>query len=323
MQDPIPPAVWVREFFEPVGRLCNLPALPNHAHQILISLLFYTCAYKIAPSLFSWLFPSRYGSLNKAKRHECHVDAVSLTQSTINSLMAVVMLYFDTDRKDISWVERVWGFNEGNGLVMAISLGYFIWHFVMMALHVHHYGRMMLLHGFAACFVVLYAYRPLLIHYGPIFLVYEFSNPFLNLHRFFEKFGKHGTQLQLINGIILIVVFFFCRIVWGTYHVSWLYRDMWAAVRITDENLAAYQRTLAASQGHGSSIIYVPQRIPAYFAVVHLGCNTTLLLLCYYWFCLILRKAASTLFPTAKNHKEGGSAEKPSVVMTRDGRRSD
>lgn len=52
---------------------------------------------------------------------------------------------------------------------------------------------------------------------GAGFLLWELSTPFLHLSWFMLKAGAGKSRPFLINGMALVVVFFACRPVWGTW----------------------------------------------------------------------------------------------------------
>lgn len=64
-------------------------------------------------------------------------------------------------------------------------------------------------------------------------MLYELSTPFLNVHWFCDKLGMTGSKLQLYNGIALLVTFFGCRIVWGTYQSIMIYSDIYRALTMS------------------------------------------------------------------------------------------
>jgi hypothetical protein len=47
--------------------------------------------------------------------------------------------------------------------------------------------------------------------------MFEWSTVFLNIHWFCDKTGMTGSTLQWVNGIILIIAFFFARLCYGSY----------------------------------------------------------------------------------------------------------
>lgn len=95
-----------------------------------------------------------------------------------------------------------------------------------------------------------------------------------------------GSLAQLINGIFLLVTFFCCRLVWGTYQSFRVYQDVWSSLRYTpspssfpenqtstpDTNIMHFTTTTAAPH------------IPLYLAFLYLGSNLVLNTLNFYWF---------------------------------------
>ncbi|KAI0289857.1 TLC domain-containing protein, partial [Russula brevipes] len=110
----------------------------------------------------------------------------------------------------IGWDPRV-------GTLFAVTSGYFLWDSVVTL--VHYEGMGFVVHGrwystyppFA-----LLGIRPFLAYYGPRFLLWELSTPFLNIHWMLDKTGQTGSPLQLVNGLILFSTFAAARLVYGT-----------------------------------------------------------------------------------------------------------
>ncbi|KAJ3411164.1 hypothetical protein HDV05_002678 [Chytridiales sp. JEL 0842] len=73
------------------------------------------------------------------------------------------------------------------------------------------------------------AQKPFLQYYGTIFLMFELSTPFLNIHWFCDKTGRTGSTLQWVNGMVLLFVFFVARIVFGLYQSYQFFAGMIAA----------------------------------------------------------------------------------------------
>jgi len=59
------------------------------------------------------------------------------------------------------------------------------------------------------------SFRPFLGYYGARFLLWELSTPFLNIHWYLDKTDRTGGYLQIMNGIVLLITFFFARICYG------------------------------------------------------------------------------------------------------------
>lgn len=131
--------------------------------------------------------------------------------------------------------------------------------------------------------------------YGPNFILYELSSPFLNVHWFCDKLHLTGSNLQLYNGIILIVTFFSSRLIWGVYSSYCVYCDiskalsyqqtpegqLWLATRgWGGEMMEASGKTAGIMEAAG-----VPaQHVPIWLAAMYLGSNTVLTLLNVHWF---------------------------------------
>lgn len=66
--------------------------------------------------------------------------------------------------------------------------------------------------------------------YGPTFILYELSSPFLNIHWFCDKLNMTGSKVQLYNGILLLCTFFGCRLCWGSYQSIRVFSDVYRAI---------------------------------------------------------------------------------------------
>lgn len=63
----------------------------------------------------------------------------------------------------------------------------------------------------------------------PAFLSFEGSTPFVNMNWFASKLpaGTFSDKFVMINGLLLMVVFFVVRILWGFYAVSQVAYSLW------------------------------------------------------------------------------------------------
>ncbi len=89
------------------------------------------------------------------------------------------------------------------------------------------------------CFTDL-VQRPFVNYYAPVFVLYELSTPFLNVHWFCDKLNMTGGKLQWCNGILLLLTFFCSRLVWGTYQSMRVFRDMWLMLHVDRPEPAAH-----------------------------------------------------------------------------------
>lgn len=135
--------------------------------------------------------------------------------------------------------------------------------------------------------------------YSCPFILYELSSPFLNFHWFFDKLGLTGSRRQLINGIMLLVTFFCCRLVWGTYQSIRVYQDVWKAVHHKPAAAGIHYdvmnstSTAAAEAAAGKSAMPIhhdimkfagEEFVPLWLGLTYLASNLVLNTLNFYWF---------------------------------------
>ena len=125
-------------------------------------------------------------------------------------------------------------------------------------------------------------------------MLYELSTPFLDFHWYFDKLGMTGSLAQLINGILLIVSFGGCRLVWGVYQSALIYSDMWHAM----------QARKGMGEKGGAKLAAEVQDLPAALALLYLIGNTVLTLLNVYWFAQMI-KALLKRFKKREVRKHG------------------
>jgi len=148
--------------------------------------------------------------------------------------------------------------------------------------------------------------RPFCNYYGPVFILYELSSPFLNIHWFCDKLNMTGSKLQWYNGMILLGTFFGCRLLWGTYQSLRVYQDVWHTMHLN--TTAPIYREVHDSPhasifsprdgqlclGEASCILAQSevmkfagshtQAVPLWLAGIYLTCNLVLNSLNFYWF---------------------------------------
>lgn len=139
--------------------------------------------------------------------------------------------------------------------------------------------------------------RPFIYFSAPIFLLYELSSPFLNIHWFCDKLDLTGSTLQAVNGVCLVLTFFGCRLVWGIYSSCWVFRDMYWIIRDGNTNFAAQvplgemsvlstQELLSvAKDPQGQLFAFNTERyMPVWIPAIYLASNLVLNSLNIFWF---------------------------------------
>jgi hypothetical protein len=143
-----------------------------------------------------------------------------------------------------------------------------------------------------------------------VFILYELSTPFLNIHWFCDKLNMTGGSLQWYNGLLLLGTFFCSRLCWGTYQSWRVFQDVWqvlhqypssslgnAAVRDVHTTPAAsifVPRDGQLCMGRESCLVAQSEvmkfahantpAIPMWLGIVYLVSNIILHTLNFYWF---------------------------------------
>ena len=68
----------------------------------------------------------------------------------------------------------------------------------------------------------VFCQRPFVNYYGCIFILWELSTPFLNIHWFLDKVNMTGSRAQLYNGYLLLFSFFSSQLfLVKAFRMSW------------------------------------------------------------------------------------------------------
>ncbi|KAF3119465.1 hypothetical protein TWF703_003341 [Orbilia oligospora] len=272
MKDPFPPCPdTIVKAVTPICETLGFTTLPKHFHEVVGAFLLYhvTNVY-LSPLISPLLFPKTYRSFNKRNRINWDIHVVSLVQSTLICIVSLYAMFVDRERSEMDAKQRVWGYTGLLGMTQAFGAGYFLWDLM----------------------------RPFVNYYAPTFLLYELSSPFLNFHWFMDKLEMTGSTLQLVNGICLLVVFFSCRLVYGTY----------SSFRVGSDIYLAWQNP-------PRDIVQQGRSVPAWLALSYVTSNLVLHFLNFYWFGKMV-DALRRRFDSTKSTVS--SPEKKGIVVTED-----
>jgi hypothetical protein len=135
--------------------------------------------------------------------------------------------------------------------------------------------------------------RPFVYFYAPIFLLYELSSPFLNIHWFCDKVDLTGSSIQAINGALLTGTFFGCRLIWGNISSVLVFYDIFRGVRYGNRQYTAgsapsytpAQLLSIIRDADGQRMAFASEPyIPLWLAAIYLASNLTLNSLNIFWF---------------------------------------
>jgi hypothetical protein len=155
MLDPFfPPPPGLSALVQPLADKLGLPIISLHIHEILISFIIYHIINtRLAPTISRWLFPDIYNNLNARTKVNWDVHVVSLAQSTVINILALWVIFYDEERKAMSWRERVWGYTGAAGMVQGFAAGYFLWDLMVSTANVPIFGWGLLAHAICALVV--------------------------------------------------------------------------------------------------------------------------------------------------------------------------
>ncbi|KAM5356352.1 hypothetical protein ACJ41O_002998 [Fusarium nematophilum] len=296
MKDPffLPPIQWLADKTQPLADAFDLPTLPLHIHEVLAAALLYSVIFwPISPWLSNLLAPEHYSKLPRKRRLNWDAHVVSMVQSTLINGLAIWVMFADSELRNMNWEERVWGYTGAAGFIQALAAGYFLWDLVVTSLNLDVFGLGTLAHAIAALLVYSLGFRPFVNYYACVFILWELSTPFLNVHWFMDKLGMTGSRAQLYNGLMLLLTFFSCRLVYGTYSSFCVFLDVWAGI-----NAHPKIETLAAPT---MSFVDQDSTVPFWLGAAYLVANLTLNSLNFYWFFMMIRAVRKRFEPASSS----------------------
>ena len=197
----------------------------------------------------------------------------------------------------------MYGYSGGAGLVQGMAAGYFMWDLMVCIVNIQILGPLDLLHGIIAGGVSLLGFRPFCLFYGLNYLLFELSTPFVNIHWFCDKVNLTGSTVQWLNGIVLIISFFSCRLVWGTYLTFNFFKDVWTAIQ-------ADQRQTSVSYGMakpGEEVV-IENKLPYWMLGLFCVGNLALTSLNFFWFSKMIDAVRKRFEPEVGGTKRNGNA---------------
>ncbi|KAF2003687.1 DUF887-domain-containing protein [Amniculicola lignicola CBS 123094] len=323
---PFPPPAKLSAAIQPWAEKLGLHTLPLHFHEVAFAFTIYHLTNRVlAPALSRHYFPTIYPNFNARTKLNWDVHIVSFVQSTMICAMALWVMWKDEERAAMGWREKVWGYTGASGLIQAFAGGYFVWDLYITLQNVQIFGLGMLAHAVSALFVFSLGFRPFLNYYGPTFILYELSSPFLNIHWFCDKLNMTGSKVQLYNGILLLTTFFSCRLCWGSYHSVRVFAEVWKAIALgnvqPEFSVEALDDGKIGGKSYESDIMmFAGEGVPLWLAMAYLASNLVLNGLNWYWFGKMietLRKRFDPPLGTRKaEQKVGDEREKVLVEGT-------
>ncbi|EDN02193.1 conserved hypothetical protein [Histoplasma mississippiense (nom. inval.)] len=290
-----------------------------HIHEVIFFFAFYQLIQSVvSPLLSTALFPKFYPHFNRRTKLNWDVHVVSLIQSCLVNAAALWVMFADKERQAMTSSERVRGYSGTCGLVQAMAVGYFIWDLIVSTRYIGVFGIGLWFHAVSALWVFSLGFRPFVNYYAPTFILYELSSPFLNFHWFFDKVNMTGSKAQWYNGMMLLLVFFCCRLVWGTWQSFRVFIDIFTvysgasggSTRISVNATNAEASKFADDSMAGS--------VPLWLVATYLSSNFTLNSLNFFWFWRMIETVMKRFRAPAPDTKTKVETEEPATAAKRE-----
>ncbi|KAF1944924.1 hypothetical protein EJ02DRAFT_339826 [Clathrospora elynae] len=303
MLDSFPVPALLRDASTPLANFLHLRTLPLHIHQVLISYFAYTCIDSIlSPYLSARLIPATYDKFPRRTKVQWNMHVTAFINATLLSLAALWVIFHDEERSRLgeTWEGRIWGYTGIGGMVQALGAGYFLWdvQVCILNLGIGAVGGLDLLHASVGLAISMMGFRPFGLYYGIQYALVELSTPFVNIHWFLNKLNRAGSTLHTLNGIILIVVFACCRLLWGSYLTVVFSRDTWTALQAQEPSWTTYDY----APGQGKPIV-MQHQAEWWLAALFMASNSVVMGLSTFWFAKMIKLVATRL-GTATSEKK-------------------
>ncbi|XP_004752604.1 TLC domain-containing protein 4 [Mustela nigripes] len=171
--------------------------------QLLFYFISFWFSAKVSPG---------FNSLSYEKKIEWNSRVGSTCHSLVVGLFGLYILFFD----EVAKADPLWGDSSLVKVNISIATGYLISDLLILILYWKVIGdKYFIIHHCAALYAYYFVLRDgVLAYIGNFRLLAELSSPFVNQRWFFEalKYPKF-SKANVINGILMTVVFFIVRIV--------------------------------------------------------------------------------------------------------------
>jgi len=110
---------------------------------------------------------------------------------------------------------------------ICISIGYFIWDVIYSISDYRKGGIGFVIHGICALLIYVFTFKHhVLGHYSIMYLTYELSTIFLHIYWVLDKVDLTGSTIQVVDGIIVSILFLSVRIIFGNITITRLLYDL-------------------------------------------------------------------------------------------------
>lgn len=197
----------------------KIPYLRFHLRTLIASFIVCILLERISGYLFSWLYQDLYDKQTKKAKKDWQCHFVAFVHSVIVIVPSFYLYFYDPIGK-----YNIFNYHPLVGELHALSAGYFLWDSIT---SIHLGSVSFTLHGVACLIMMLSSFQPFLMNFGPGFLLFELSTPFVNINWFMDRVPNWKTTgYYYANGILLVLTFFLARIVLGNLMLKSMVESM-------------------------------------------------------------------------------------------------
>ncbi|KAG7087439.1 hypothetical protein E1B28_013405 [Marasmius oreades] len=229
----------------PIALTANLEKLPPHLPTLINWFIIFNFVQLVISPIISSLVSTTYPTIKNKQKWHMHI----ISQVHVLAVLPLVLRCLSAEPLAN---DKLYGWDDRFGTLNAIAAAYFLWDTLNELILADNLG--FVLHGFACLVIYTFTFSPFLCYFATRCLLWESSTFFLNNHwfvlpgstlltqteekggRFLDKTKQAGSTLQLVNGILLIAVFFCVRIV----HGLWTSYNFWRTIMGADLPFALY-----------------------------------------------------------------------------------
>lgn len=201
----------------------------KHLHEIVGSFFFYVIVYLyVAPCLNALIFGKHYTSIgDKIVKRNFDIHTVSHIQCIVTMFAIVPVICTPLNLNVVTYRD------DRCAMSAALTVGYFLWDLGICLLHYELYGFEFLAHCLSSLYVIGLGLKPFCLGWAGKFLLFEASTPFVNNNWFITQLSRGASKppvpfwFNVLNGLLLMGVFFTVRILWGFSAIVLLMQQMW------------------------------------------------------------------------------------------------
>jgi len=204
------------------------PTIKSYFRVIFAWFAFFTFLFLLLDPFFKNVWKNKsYLKLSSYKRIDWNSRIIALVHALIVAPLSTYLVYkygfpWNKSETDYDAQEIKLYYNT-----ICISIGYFIWDVIYSISDYKKGGFGFIIHGVCALLIYVFTFRHhVLGHYSIMYLTYELSTIFLHIYWILDKVDMTGSTLQLIDSIILLIIFLAVRIIFGNITITRLLYDL-------------------------------------------------------------------------------------------------